>query len=327
MRRREFIFLVGGVAAAWPLFAHAQQPAVPVVAMLNGQSAEGYSHLAEAVRLGLKDEGFVDGQNVTIEYHWAAGRDEQLPAMAVDLVDRHVAVLLTGGSTWATISAKAATATIPIVFTTASDPIKLGYVTSLNRPGGNVTGVSFLASQLVAKRLELAAQLVPKEATIGFLGRPREPRYAADRKYIESAAAALGRKILFIDIAGERDFESTFATAAREHVGVLIPLNDPFFNSHRSALVALAARHSLPTIYESREPVADGGLMSYGTSITGAYRQVGVYAGRILKGEKASDLPVVQSTRFELVINLKTAKTLGLSIPRDLLVAADEVIE
>lgn len=327
MRRREFIFLVGGVAAAWPLFAHAQQPAVPVVAMLNGQSAEGYSHLAEAVRLGLKDEGFVDGQNVTIEYHWAAGRDEQLPAMAVDLVDRHVAVLLTGGSTWATISAKAATATIPIVFTTASDPIKLGYVTSLNRPGGNVTGVSFLASQLVAKRLELAAQLVPKEATIGFLGRPREPRYAADRKYIESAAAALGRKILFIDIAGERDFESAFATAAREHVGVLIPLNDPFFNSHRSALVALAARHSLPTIYESREPVADGGLMSYGTSIRGAYRQVGVYAGRILKGEKASDLPVVQSTRFELVINLKTAKTLGLSIPRDLLVAADEVIE
>lgn len=327
MRRRDFIILVGGAAASWPLAVLAQQPAVPVVAMLNGQSAEGYSHLAEAVRLGLKDEGFVDGQNVTIEYHWAAGRDEQLPAMAVDLVDRHVAVLLTGGSTWATISAKAATATIPIVFTTASDPIKLGYVTSLNRPGGNVTGVSFLASQLVAKRLELAAQLVPKEATIGFLGRPREPRYAADRKYIESAAAALGRKILFIDIAGERDFESAFATAAREHVGVLIPLNDPFFNSHRSALVALAASHSLPTIYESREPVADGGLMSYGTSIRGAYRQVGVYAGRILKGEKASDLPVVQSTRFELVINLKTAKTLGLSIPRDLLVAADEVIE
>jgi putative ABC transport system substrate-binding protein len=295
--------------------------------MLNGQSAEGYSHLAEAVRLGLKDEGFVDGQNVTIEYRWAAGRDEQLPAMAVELVNRHVAVLLTGGSTWATISAKAATATIPIVFTTASDPIKLGYVMSLNRPGGNVTGVSFLGSQLVAKRLELAAQLVSKEVVIGFVGRPREPRYAADRKVIESAAAAVGRKILFLDISDERELESAFAIANREHVGILIPLNDPFFNSHRSALVALAARHSLPTIYESREPVADGGLMSYGTSIRGAYRQVGVYAGRILKGEKASDLPVVQSTRFELVINLKTAKTLGLSIPRDLLVAADEVIE
>lgn len=327
MRRRDFIILVGGAAASWPLAVRAQQPAVPVVGMLNGQSAEGYSHLAEAVRLGLKDEGFVDGQNVTIEYRWAAGRDEQLPAMAVELVNRHVAVLLTGGSTWATISAKAATATIPIVFTTASDPIKLGYVTSLNRPGGNVTGVSFLGSQLVAKRLELASQLVSKEVVIGFVGRPREPRYAADRKVIESAAAAVGRKILFLDIADERELESAFAIANREHVGILIPLNDPFFNSHRSALVALAARHSLPTIYESREPVTDGGLMSYGTSIRGAYRQVGVYAGRILKGEKASDLPVVQSTRFELVINLKTAKTLGLSIPRDLLVAADEVIE
>lgn len=327
MRRRDFIILVGGAAASWPLAMRAQQPAVPVVGMLNGQSAEGYSHLAEAVRLGLKDEGFVDGQNITIEYRWAAGRDEQLPAMAVELVNRHVAVLLTGGSTWATISAKAATATIPIVFTTASDPIKLGYVASLNRPGGNVTGVSFLGSQLVAKRLELASQLVSKEVVIGFVGRPREPRYAADRKVIESAAAAVGRKILFLDIADERELESAFAIANREHVGILIPLNDPFFNSHRSALVALAARHSLPTIYESREPVADGGLMSYGTSIRGAYRQVGVYAGRILKGEKASDLPVVQSTRFELVINLKTAKTLGLSIPRDLLVAADEVIE
>lgn len=327
MRRRDFIILVGGAAASWPLAVRAQQPAVPVVGMLNGQSAEGYSHLAEAVRLGLKDEGFVDGQNVTIEYRWAAGRDEQLPAMAVELVNRHVAVLLTGGSTWATISAKAATATIPIVFTTASDPIKLGYVASLNRPGGNVTGVSFLGSQLVAKRLELASQLVSKAVVIGFVGRPREPRYAADRKVIESAAAAVGRKILFLDIADERELESAFAIANREHVGILIPLNDPFFNSHRSALVALAARHSLPTIYESREPVTDGGLMSYGTSIRGAYRQVGVYAGRILKGEKASDLPVVQSTRFELVINLKTAKTLGLSIPRDLLVAADEVIE
>lgn len=327
MRRRDFIILVGSAAASWPLAVRAQQPAVPVVGMLNGQSAEGYSHLAEAVRLGLKDEGFVDGQNVTIEYRWAAGRDEQLPAMAVELVNRPVAVLLTGGSTWATISAKAATATIPIVFTTASDPIKLGYVASLNRPGGNVTGVSFLGSQLVAKRLESASQLVSKEVVIGFVGRPREPRYAADRKVIESAAAAVGRKILFLDIADERELESAFAIANREHVGILIPLNDPFFNSHRSALVALAARHSLPTIYESREPVTDGGLMSYGTSIRGAYRQVGVYAGRILKGEKASDLPVVQSTRFELVINLKTAKTLGLSIPRDLLVAADEVIE
>ena len=295
--------------------------------MLNGQSAEGYSHLAEAVRLGLKDEGFVDGQNVRIEYRWAAGHDEQLPAMAVELVNRNVAVLLTGGSLWATISAKAATATIPIVFTTAGDPVKLGFVASLNRPGGNVTGVSFLGAQLVAKRLELAAQLVSNEVVIGFVGRPREPRYVADRKNIESAAAALRRKIQFLDVADERELESIFVTAKREHIGVLIPMNDPFFNSHRAALVALAARHSLPTIYELREPVSDGGLMSYGTSIRGAYRQAGVYAGRILKGDKPGDLPVVQSTRFESVINLKTAKALGLTIPHNLLVAADEVIE
>jgi putative tryptophan/tyrosine transport system substrate-binding protein len=327
LRRRDFITLLSGAAAAWPLAAHAQQTVIPVVGMLNGQSAEGYSHVAEAVRRGLKDEGFVDGQNVSMEYRWAAGHEEQLPAMAVELVNRHVAVLLTGGSIWATISAKAATATIPILFTTAFDPVKLGYVASLNRPGGNVTGVSFLAAQLVAKRLELASQLVPKDAVIGFLGRPREPRYAANRQEVETAATALGRKTLFIDIADESELEVAFATASGKHVGVLIPLNDPLFNSNRNTLVALAARHSLPTIYEARDPVAAGGLMSYGTSITAAYRQVGIYAGRILKGERVGDLPVVQSTRFELVINLKTAKTLGLTIPRDVLIAADEVIE
>jgi putative ABC transport system substrate-binding protein len=327
MRRREFIAFSAAAAVMWPIKASAQQTVIPVVGMLNGQSADGYSHLAEAIRQGLKDEGFIDGQNAKIEYRWAAGRDEQLPSMAVDLVNRHASVLLTGGSLWATISAKAATATIPIVFTTASDPVKLGLVASLNRPGGNVTGVSFLATQLVAKRLELAAQLVPNDVIIGFMGRPREPRYAADRKFIESAAAAVGRKITFVDVADERELESAFATAKREHLGVLIPMNDPFFNSHRGAIIALAARHSLPTIYESREPVVDGGFMSYGTSIRGAYRQAGVYAGRILKGEKPSDLPVIQSTRFEIVINLKTAKTLGLTVPRNLLVAADEVIE
>jgi len=327
MRRREFIFLIGSIAALWPLSAHAQQPAIPVVGMLNGQSADNYSYLAEAMRRGLKDEGFIEGQNVIIEYRWAAGHEEQLPAMAVELVNRRVTALVTGGSVWATISAKAATATIPIIFTTATDPVKLGFVTSLNRPGGNVTGVTFLASQLVVKRLELASQLVPKEAVIGFLGRPREPRYAADRKNIETAAAALGRKILFLDIAGERELESAFVAAINQHVGVLIPLNDPFFNSHRDPLVALAARHALPTVYEARDAVTAGGLISYGTSITGAYHQVGVYAGRILKGDKVGDLPVVQSTRFELVINLKTAKALGLTIPQNLLVAADEVIE
>src|SRR5262245_34219697 len=245
MRRREFLLGLGGAAAS-AVAARGLQAAVPVVGMLSGQSAEGYSHLAEFVRLGLKDEGFIDGQNVRIEYRWAAGREEQLPAMAVELVNRQVAVLLTGGSSWATISAKAATASIPIVFSTASDPVRLGFVASLNRPGGNVTGVSFLGAQLVEKRLELAVQLVPGDAVIGFIGRPREPRYAADRKVIESAAAALRRKIRFLDIADERELESAFATAKREHVGVLIPVNDPLFNSPRSALIGLAALHSVP---------------------------------------------------------------------------------
>ena len=326
MRRREFIFLLGG-AAAWPLVARAQQTALPIVGVLNGQSADNYSYLMAALRLGLQDTGFVEGQNVAIEYRWAEGHEERLPEMAVELVNRPVVVLVTGGTSWATISAKAATATIPILFTTGSDPVKLGFVASLNRPGGNVTGVSFLGAQLLAKRLELASQLVPKEAAIGFLGRPRDPKYAADKKEIEAAASALGRKLLFVNVTDERDLESAFATAARQHVGVLIPHNDPFFNGHRSALIALAARHALPIVYEARDPVAAGGLISYGTSITGAYRQAGVYVGRILKGEKPGDLPVVQSTRYELIINLKTAKALGLTIPPNVLATADEVIE
>ena len=328
MRRREFLGALGGVAAALPLAARAQQSArMPVVGMLNGQSADSYSYLAAAFRLGLKDAGFVEGQNVLIEHRWAEGHDERLPAMAVELVNRKVDALLTGGSLWATISAKAATATIPIVFTTGSDPVKLGIVTSLNRPGGNVTGVTFLAAQLLAKRLELASQLVSKDAPIGFLGRPREPRYAADRKELETAAMALRRKLLFFDVASERDFQAAFTAAARQNVGMLILHNDPFFNAHRDAIVSLAARHVVPAIYELREFVTLGGLISYGTSITGAYRQAGDYIGRVLKGDKVGDLPVVQSSRFELAINLKTAKALGLIIPQNLLVAADEVIE
>ena len=326
MRRREFITLVGG-GVAWPFAALAQQPPVPVIGLLNGQSADDYSYLVAALRLGLQDTGFVEGQNVAIEYRWAEDHEERLPAMAVELVNRQVAALVTGGTTWATISAKAATATIPIVFTTGSDPVALGYVASINRPGGNVTGVSFLAAQLLAKRLELASQLVPKDAVIGFLGRPREPRYAADKKQIETAAVALGRKLLFFDIADEPDLELAFATAVRQHVGFLIPHNDPFFNSHRSALIALAARHALPIVYEARDSVSAGGLISHGTSITDAYRKAGDYVGRILKGEKPADLPVEQSTRYELIINLKTAKALGLNIPPSLLARADEVIE
>ncbi len=273
------------------------------------------------------DEGFVEGQNVAIEHRWADGHEERLPAIAVELVNRRVAALITGGTPWATISAKAATATIPIVFTTGSDPVELGFVASLNRPGGNVTGVSFLTAELLVKRLELASQLVSKEAAIGFLGRPREPRYTAHKQEVENAAAALGRKLFCVDVLNDRDLEASFATAVRQHVGVLIPDSDPFFNSHRSELIALAARHALPIVYEARNSVTDGGLISYGTSITGAYHHAGVYVGRILKGEKPGDLPVVQSTNYELIINLKTAKALGLTIPPNVLANADDVIE
>jgi putative ABC transport system substrate-binding protein len=326
MKRREFVRLLGG-AAAWPLAAGAQQSAMPVIGMLNGQSADSYSHLAAALRLGLKDAGFVEGQNVLIEYRWAEGRDERLPAMAVELVNRQVAALVTGGSIWATISAKAATTTIPIVFTTGSDPVRLGFVPNLNRPGGNVTGVSFLAAQLIPKRLELASQLVTPDATLGFLGRSNEPRYAADRKEVEAAGAALGRKVLFLEVAGANDLDTAFASAARQHVSVLVMHADPFFNSHRKEIVALAAHHAVPTFYELRDFVTAGGLISYGTSLASAYHQAGVYVGRILKGEKVGELPMVQSTRFELVINLKTAKALGIDVPPTLLARADEVIE
>jgi putative tryptophan/tyrosine transport system substrate-binding protein len=327
MRRRDFVRAIIGSATAWPLTLRAQQSVMPVVGILNGQSPNTYAHLAAALRQGLKDAGFVEGQNVVIEWRWAEGRNEQLPTLAAELVERRVAVLVAGGGVGAGIAAKRATTTIPIVFTTGSDPVKLGLVSSINRPEGNATGVSFLVNELNAKRLELARQLVPGGTTIGVLGRTSNPTYASDRKEIEEAATALKQRLLMIDVTGEQDFEAAFANAAHQRIGVLLVQTDPFFNSQRDRLVALAARYALPTIYELREFVTAGGLISYGTSITNAYRQAGVYAGRILKGEKPGDLPVVQSTRFELAINLTTAKALGLVIPQNLLVAADEVIE
>jgi putative ABC transport system substrate-binding protein len=327
MRRREFICGLGGAAATWPYAVRAQQAAMPVIGILNGQSADNWSYLVAAFRLGLKDAGFIEGQNVLIEYRWAENHPERLPAMAVELANRKVDALLTGGTIWATISAKAATATIPIVFTTGSDPVRLGYVNSLNRPGGNVTGVTFLAAQLLAKRLEVSSQLVAKDAVIGFLARPVEPRYAADRKELEVAAVTLRRKLLFFDVASERDLEAPLAEAARQNVGMLVVHNDPFFNNYRKRLISLAEHYGVPTAYESREYVVQGGLISYGASITGTYRRAGVYIGRILKGEKAGDLPVEQQSRYELAINLKTAKALGLTVPPTLLARADEVIE
>jgi putative tryptophan/tyrosine transport system substrate-binding protein len=325
MRRREFITALGG-AAAWPLAATAQQP-MPVIGVLNGQSPDTYSHLASAIREGLRDLGFIEGQNVAVEQRWAKGHDERIAALAADLVSRQVAVLVTGGGVGVTVAAKRATTTIPIVFTTGSDPVTFGLVSSLNRPGGNVTGVSFLVNQLNAKRLELARELVPAGAPMAVLARRGNPTYAADKPEMEAAAASLGQRLLILEVAGDGDFEAAFASATREGVRVLLIHTDPFFNSKRDRLVALAARHGMPAIYELREFVTIGGLMSYGTSITNAYRQAGIYAGRILKGEKPAELPVVQSTRFELVINLKTARALGLTVPPTLLARADEVIE
>jgi putative tryptophan/tyrosine transport system substrate-binding protein len=325
MNRREFITLLGN-ATVWPLAAQAQQ-SMPVIGFLNGQSADSWAHLVSAFREGLHDTGFTDGQNVAIEYRWANGHDERVPALAAELIRRGVALLVTGGGTASTTSAKAATSTIPIVFTIGTDPVKLGFVTSFNKPGGNVTGVSFLVTQLNAKRLGLARQLVSTGAVLGVLIRPSNPTYAMDKPEIEAAAATVGQKLLLLEVASERDFETVFATAARQQVGALLVHTDPFFNSHRDAIVALAARYAVPAIYEFRDFVRAGGLISYGTSISSAYRQAGNYAGRILKGERPADLPVIQSTRFELVINLNTARTLGLEIPPTLLALADEVIE
>jgi putative ABC transport system substrate-binding protein len=325
MRRRTLLTLIGG-AAAWP-FTPAQPQELPVVGFLNGQSPGNYAHLVAAFRQGLHDGGFVEGRNVAIEYRWAEGREERLAALAADLIKRRVTVLAPSGGLAAVVAAKSATSTIPLVFVTGSDPVKAGLVASINRPGGNATGVTFLVNQLNAKRLELTRQLVSRDATIALLARPRNPTYTADKREIERAAASLQQKLLIIEVATPDDFEKAFATAARERVGALMVHTDPFFNSHREMLVALAARHAVPAVFELREFVTAGGLLSYGTSITDAYRQAGAYAGRVLKGEKPADLPVVQSARFELAVNLRTAKALGLVIPQNLLVAANEVIE
>jgi putative ABC transport system substrate-binding protein len=323
MNRRDLLSLLGG-AAAWPVVARAQAT-IPVVGLLSGIDLnDGYFG---AVRQGLNEAGYITGRNVAIEYRSAAGQYDRLPALAVDLVRRRVAVIAAIQGTQSALSAKAATATIPIVFAIGTDPVGVGLVASLNRPGGNVTGVSFLANALAGKRLELLRESVPGATVVGDLVNPTNPNAEAETKDAQATARALGQQLHIVNASNAHEIDAAFTSFVQQHVDVLFVTADAFFTSRPDQLVALAARHALSAIYSSRDFVAAGGLMSYGTSNTDAYRQVGIYAGRILKGEKPADLPVMQSAKFEFVINLKTAKALGLTIPPSLLAVADEVIE
>jgi putative tryptophan/tyrosine transport system substrate-binding protein len=322
MKRREFITLLGGAAAAWPLAARAQQ--TPIVGFMHSGS-EVPPHAG--FRQGLNEMGYVDGRNVAVDYRYAEGRYERLPTLAADLVHRHVAVLGAFGGVHTAIAAKSATATIPIVFAVGSDPVKFGLVASFNRPGGNITGVSFFTAELEAKRLGLLRELVPQATAMAAFINPTNANAENQSRELNEAARALSLQLHIFAPTSERDLDPTFANLLQLRVGALLVASDPFFFSRRQQLVALAARHSLPAIYEWREFAEAGGLASYGTNLTDAYRHAGIYTGRVLKGEKPAELPVTQSTKFEFVINLKTAKALGLEVSPGLSARADEIIE
>jgi putative ABC transport system substrate-binding protein len=322
--RRDLINLLGS-AAAWPLAAHAQQPAMPVVGFLRSASLANATQLVAGFRRGLKEVGFFEGQNISIEFRSAEDHADRLPALVAELVSRSVAVIV--GNHPSALAAKAVTTTVPIVFASGSDPVRDGLVASLNRPGGNITGVVFFTGELGAKQLELLRQLVPQATTIAMLVNPNSPETEAERKDVQRAARSIGQQVLILDVSTEHDIETAFATFVQRGAGAMLCGSGPFLNSNRERVVALAARYALPASYPWREAVMAGGLMSYGTSTSDAYRYAGIYTGRILKGEKPADLPVMRSTKFDFVLNLKTAKMLGLEIPPTLLALADEVVE
>jgi putative tryptophan/tyrosine transport system substrate-binding protein len=327
MRRRNFIALLAGATAAWPLAARAQQAAMPVVGFLNGRSP-GESESSEAAfRQGLKESGYIEGQNVHIAFRWAEGRYDRVPALAAGLIDIRVAVIAAAGGQAVPLAAKAATSTIPIVFVSGEDPVKMGLVAGLNRPGGNATGVSMFLTEMEAKRLALLHELVPTATIIGVIVNPSSPSIDTQLQEVNSAARALGRQIQIVNATNERELDAAFASLAQSKAGALHIAANAYFTSRRDQIVALAAQHAIPAIYDQREFPTAGGLMSYGTSLSDAYRLMGVYTGKILKGEKPADLPVQRSTKFELVINLKTAKALSLDVPPALSARADEVIE
>jgi putative ABC transport system substrate-binding protein len=328
VNRRSFITLIGGAAiSAWPFAAHAQQSAMPVIGFLHSGSPEPVGHILAGFRQGLNETGFIEGQNVAIEYRWARGQYEQLPKLANELIERSVSVIVAGGGEVTARAAKRATSTIPIVFTTAGDPVKAGLVASLNRPGGNLTGTVSFTSVVETKKFGLLREMVPHAMITAMLINPNFPPAEPDAKEVSGRGAALGHELLIFRATNEQEIEAAFATFEKQRVDALLVAGDPFFNGRREQIVALATRHSLPGIYEFREYAAAGGLMSYGIDLPDNYRQMAVYVGRILKGTKPTELPIMQPTKFVFVLNLKTAKALALKVPATLLALADEVID